>query len=181
MPPRSRCRISVHTKVPPWGLHCLNCVDIKGSSSSTWALHACVHVQHLTATSVHVHVLPHGGLPSIWNSNKLHMCIFSISVTFWSCNIAAAVLSCLWTVFFLFLNAFQCHLQVVRTLWTDVGNESKCMASGRIWLGLELTNLFLDTMIFVMPLFVIRQLSLETSRKYSLAETFWVDCKYYRQ
>ncbi|KAJ5113709.1 hypothetical protein N7456_002243 [Penicillium angulare] len=96
--------------------------------------------------------------------------IFSISTTFKLCVKLAFVLSLMWGIIGVFVEAFQC--KPVSALWNDMGSAEYCLAAGRIWLGLEITNLFGDVAILAMPLFMIKQLNLPRNRKYSLGGIF---------
>jgi hypothetical protein len=96
--------------------------------------------------------------------------LFAISVVFQRYNYLAMALSVLWFFVFILLNAFQCR--PVHMLWDAMGSVEYCLASGRVWLGLEVTNTIIDFTILLLPLAMTKTLQLSLVRKCQVGGIF---------
>ncbi|GLA56387.1 hypothetical protein AtubIFM55763_007454 [Aspergillus tubingensis] len=96
--------------------------------------------------------------------------LFKISKIYRILNYVTAGLCVAWFLIVLFVNIFQCH--PIHMLWDAMGAAEYCIASGRLWLGMELTNLFLDVMILFLPVYVVTRLQLSRTRKIQVTGIF---------
>ncbi|KAI1140607.1 hypothetical protein F5Y05DRAFT_279533 [Hypoxylon sp. FL0543] len=96
--------------------------------------------------------------------------IFSISKKFqlWTYIIGFACI--VWLIVYLFLNIFQC--KPIHALWDDLGSTEYCIPSGKLWLGYELPNFFLDVLVLCLPVAMLRRLQLPRGQKWSVAGIF---------
>jgi hypothetical protein len=100
----------------------------------------------------------------------LYYSVFSVSRKFqlWTYVVGGACV--IWFVVYAFLNIFQCR--PIHQLWDSLGSTQFCLPSGKLWLGLELSNFFLDVVILVLPVAMLRQLQLPPTKKWSVAGIF---------
>lgn len=96
--------------------------------------------------------------------------LFAISKRFQTWNYVVAGACAVWLLVYLFLNIFQC--KPISALWEQLGSTEYCLPSGRLWLGLELSNFFLDVVVLVLPVTMVRHLHLPTSQKWPVAGIF---------
>ena len=96
--------------------------------------------------------------------------LFSVSDTFRWCNWITAIICITWFVLLLFLNIFVCR--PIHIMWDTIGSTDHCMSRGRLWLGMELTNLLLDVIILCLPLSMLKALPLTVSQKFHVACIF---------
>jgi hypothetical protein len=79
-------------------------------------------------------------------------------------NYTTAGACIVWLIVSMFLNIFQC--KPVSALWEALGSTEYCLASGTMWLGLEVTNLLVDVVILALPISEIGRLQLSTAKKW---------------
>ncbi|VUC24071.1 unnamed protein product [Clonostachys rosea] len=96
--------------------------------------------------------------------------VFSISQRFRVMNYAVAGACLVWLIVSTFVNIFQC--KPVSALWEALGSTEYCLASGTMWLGLEVTNLLVDVIILALPVSEIGRLQLSTGKKWFVACIF---------
>ena len=96
----------------------------------------------------------------------LYYSLFGISVLFQRLSQAMAVVVGLFFIIFTFVFVFQCH--PVHALWDQMASTQYCMASGKITLAFELTNLFVDVGMLAMPPFMVSHLKLRKAQKWSV-------------
>ena len=96
--------------------------------------------------------------------------IFSISKRFHLWNYCTAGACIIWLVVYTFLNIFQCR--PISALWEEMGSTEYCIPSGKLWLGYEIANFFLDVLVLALPVAMIPRLRLPTVQKWALAGIF---------
>lgn len=100
----------------------------------------------------------------------LYYNIFSISKKFQLWTYAVGAVCVVWFLIYTFLNIFQCN--PISALWDTLGSTEFCLPSGKLWLGYELPNLFLDVIILALPVTMLRHLHLPPAKKWSVAVIF---------
>ncbi|KAI1371050.1 hypothetical protein F4677DRAFT_321439 [Hypoxylon crocopeplum] len=96
--------------------------------------------------------------------------IFSISRKFQLWTYVVGGLCTAWLIVYMFINIFQC--KPIEALWEQLGSTEYCIQSGPLWLGYELTNFFLDVLVLVLPVAMVRRLQLPSGQKWSVAGIF---------
>ncbi|KAF1995913.1 hypothetical protein P154DRAFT_623670 [Amniculicola lignicola CBS 123094] len=96
--------------------------------------------------------------------------IFSVNRTFTLALKITGAVSIIWSIVFTFIVVFQCS--PIHAYWDSLASPMYCKPSAKVLLGYELTNLFIDATILLLPLFVIRNLHLPIHRKMSVAGIF---------
>ncbi|CAH0047678.1 unnamed protein product [Clonostachys solani] len=75
-----------------------------------------------------------------------------------------------WWIVFTFLIIFQCR--PINYLWDTFGQADTCISTPKLLLAVELTNLFIDVGILLIPVYAVRHLRLDRNRKFSLLGIF---------
>ncbi|CAG9954668.1 unnamed protein product [Clonostachys rosea f. rosea IK726] len=75
-----------------------------------------------------------------------------------------------WWIVFTFLIIFQCR--PINYLWDTFGQADTCISTPKLLLAVELTNLFIDIGILLIPVYAVRHLRLDRNRKFSLLGIF---------
>ncbi|CAH0004458.1 unnamed protein product [Clonostachys byssicola] len=75
-----------------------------------------------------------------------------------------------WWIVFTFLIIFQCR--PINYLWDTFGQANTCISTPKLLLAVELTNLFIDIGILLIPVYAVRHLRLDRNRKFSLLGIF---------
>ncbi|KAI1468737.1 uncharacterized protein F4812DRAFT_424513 [Daldinia caldariorum] len=80
------------------------------------------------------------------------------------------VVCIIWFLVAIFVLIFQCN--PIQAYWEQFAQPPYCLESPRVLLGYELTNLFLDVVILCVPVGVVSQLHLQTTKKITVLGIF---------
>lgn len=87
--------------------------------------------------------------------------------------ILVTAMACIvWFVIVTFIIVFQCN--PVHAYWVKLGQAPYCMNIAKLFLGYELTNLFLDVFTLCIPLPIVWQLNLPLSKRVGLVGIFFL-------
>ncbi|KAI9695596.1 MAG: hypothetical protein M1820_008521 [Bogoriella megaspora] len=96
--------------------------------------------------------------------------LFSIKKWFRLAIVVAGAICVAWCITFVLLLVFQC--KPVDAHWNMLGSPKYCISTSQLLLGYEMTNLFLDVTILVLPMTMLRQLQMPGYRKASIGGIF---------
>lgn len=95
------------------------------------------------------------------------------STTFNRRIILVATMACIvWFVIATFIIVFQCN--PVHAYWDKLGQAPYCMSIPKLFLGYEITNLFLDVFMLCIPLPIVWHLNLPLSKRVGLVGIFFL-------
>uniref|UniRef100_A0A8H7NCK8 Rhodopsin domain-containing protein n=1 Tax=Bionectria ochroleuca TaxID=29856 RepID=A0A8H7NCK8_BIOOC len=96
--------------------------------------------------------------------------IFSINRLQKNLIIGTAVLCGCWFITFFIIFLVQCR--PISALWSSFGSSEFCMSMPKLLLGFELTNLFIDVAILLIPTVMVGKLRLNAIKKVSVIDVF---------
>ncbi|KAI1341942.1 hypothetical protein F5Y15DRAFT_352249 [Xylariaceae sp. FL0016] len=130
-----------------------------------------VELKNLLRTGFQVEILFGTGLSVVkFSILWFYYGIFNINQLMRKVTIGTAVVCALWFVCSTLLIVFQCTPP--SAFWETYLDPGHCLANTKVLLGFEITNLFVDVAILVIPVGAIRDLQLPTAKKTSVMIIF---------